>query len=192
MKLLVGISGGSGLIYGVRTLEVLRRLGVERHLIFSTAAKQTLVLETDYSVEDVEGLATKNYRFNDITAAPASGSFKTDGMVVVPCSMKTLAGIASGYSDNLLLRAAETTLKERRRLVLVPRETPLTSIHIENMLRVTQAGGIVVPATPGFYLRPRSVDDIVNHIVGKVLDLFGLEHGLYEPWTGPPKARRGK
>ena len=191
LVLLVGMSGGSGAVYGVRLLEVLKRLKVESHLIMSTAAKETLVLETDHKIGYVESLASRVYRFNDIAAAPASGTFLTQGMVLIPCSMKSLAGIACGYSDNLILRAAEVTLKERRPLVLVPRETPLTTIHIENMLRVAQAGAIVLPAMPGFYNRPRTVDDIVNQTVGKVLDVLRIEHDLYKPWQGPHKVRRG-
>lgn len=190
MVLLVGMSGGSGVVYGVRLLEVLKQLKVEAHLVVSTAAQETLVIETDYKVGYVESLASRVYRFNDIAAAPASGTFRTRGMVVIPCSMKTLAGIASGYSDNLLLRAAEVTLKERRPLVLVPRETPLTTIHMENMLRVAQAGAIVLPAMPGFYDRPKTIGDLVDHVVGKVLDVLGIEHGLYKQWTGPQRGRR--
>ena len=191
MVLLVGMSGGSGVVYGVRLLEVLKRLKVEAHLIISTAAKETLAIETDYKVGDVESLASRVYRFNDIAAAPASGTFLTQGMVVIPCSMKSLAGVASGYSDNLLLRAAEVTLKERRPLVLVPREAPLTTIHIENMLRVARAGAIVLPAMPGFYDRPRTIDDLLNQTVGKVLDVLSIRHDLYQQWTGPPRGRRG-
>ena len=176
--------------YGLRLLEVLKRLKVESHLIMSTAAKETLVIETDYKVGYVESLASHVYRFNDIAAPPASGTFVTRGMVIIPCSMKSLAGVASGYSDNLILRAAEVTLKERRPLVLVPRETPLTTIHIENMLRAAQAGAIVLPAMPGFYNRPRTVSDIVNQTVGKVLDVLNIEHDLYRPWTGPHNERR--
>ena len=190
MVLLVGMSGGSGMVYGVRLLEVLKRLKVETHLVISTAAKETLVLETDRKVSYVESLASHVYRFNDIAAAPASGTFRTRGMVVIPCSMKTLAGIASGYSDNLLLRAAEVTLKERRPLVLVPRETPLTTIHLGNMLRVAQAGAILLPAMPGFYNRPTTIDQLVDHVVGKVLDILSIEHDLYGEWTGPQKERR--
>lgn len=191
LVLLVGMSGGSGVVYGVRLLEVLKRSKVESHLIISTAAKETLVIETDYKVGYVESLASHVYKFNDIAAAPASGTFFTRGMVLIPCSMKSLAGIACGYSDNLILRAAEVTLKERRPLVLVPRETPLTTIHIENMLRVSQAGAIVLPAMPGFYNRPRTLDDLVNQTVGKVLDVLNVKHDLYKPWTGPRKERRG-
>ena len=177
------------MVYGVRLLEVLKRLRVESHLIMSTAAKETLVIETDYKVGYVESLASHVYKFNDIASSPASGTFVTQGMVLIPCSMKSLAGVACGYSDNLILRAPEVTLKERRPLVLVPRETPLTTIHIENMLRVARAGAVVLPAMPGFYNRPRTVDDLVNQTVGKVLDILNIEHNLYRPWTGPQGKR---
>lgn len=191
LVLIVGISGGSGIIYGVRFLEVLKRMKIEAHLIMSTAAKETLALETDYDLGYVESLASRVYRFNDIAAPPASGSFRTQGMVVIPCSMKSLAGVTTGYSDNLLLRAAEVTLKEKRPLVLVPRETPLTTIHMENMLKAGQAGAIIVPAMPGFYNRPETVSEIVDYIVGKVLDVLHIEHELYKRWTGPPAHKRG-
>jgi flavin prenyltransferase len=186
------MSGGSGVVYGVRLLEVLKQLKVEAHLIISTAAQETLVIETNYKVGYVESLASRVYRFNDIAAAPASGTFRTQGMIVIPCSMKTLAGIATGYSDNLLLRAAEVTLKERRPLVLVPRETPLTTIHLENMLRVARAGAILLPAMPGFYDRPKTIDELVDHVVGKVLDIMNIEHDLYKQWTGPPQKEGGR
>lgn len=190
MVLLVGMSGGSGSVYGVRLLEELKRLKVETHLIISSAARETLAIETDYKLGYVEALASRVHRFNDIAGAPASGTFRTQGMVVVPCSMKTLSGIASGYSDNLLLRAAEVTLKERRPLVLVPRETPLTTIHMENMLKVARAGAIVLPAMPGFYNSPTTIDELVGQIVGKVLDVLNIEHHLYEQWNGPRKQKR--
>jgi 4-hydroxy-3-polyprenylbenzoate decarboxylase len=178
------MSGGSGIIYGVRMLEVLHELGVETHLVMSPAAKETLVLETGYRVPQVESLATKVHPFNDIAATLSSGSYTTDGMVVIPCSMKTLAGVATGYSDNLLLRAADVTLKERRPLILVPRETPLSTIHIENMLRAANAGAIIAPAMPAFYDRPKEINQLVDHMVGKVLDLLKIEHKLYERWKG--------
>lgn len=168
----------------MRMMEALRELKVESHLVMSPSARETLVLETDKRVSDVESLATKVYAFNDIAAALSSGSFKIDGMVIIPCSMKTLAGVASGYSDNLMLRAADVTLKERRPLVLVPRETPLSTIHIENMLRAANAGAIIAPAMPAFYDRPRELGDVVNHMVGKVLDLFKIDHELFPRWSG--------
>jgi 4-hydroxy-3-polyprenylbenzoate decarboxylase len=191
LPLLVGISGGSGLVYGVRLLQVLKDKKVEAHLIMS-AAKETLVIETKYKVSYVESLASTVYRINDIAASPASGSFRTEGMVVIPCSMKTLAGIATGYADNLLLRAAEVTLKEKRPLVLVPRETPLTIIHLENMLRAARAGATILPAMPGFYNRPKTMEDMVDHVVGKALDMLRIDHDLYERWKGPQIRRRGR
>lgn len=184
------MSGGSGIIYGVRMLEVLHELGVESHLVMSPAARETLVLETNSRVPQVESLATKVYAFNDIAATLSSGSFRTDGMVIIPCSMKTLAGVATGYSDNLLLRAADVTLKERRPLILVPRETPLSMVHIENMLRAATAGAIIAPAMPAFYDRPKDIGDLVDHLVGKVLDLLKIEHKLYQRWAGPGGASR--
>jgi 4-hydroxy-3-polyprenylbenzoate decarboxylase len=183
-RLVVGITGASGVVYGVRSLEVLKDLGVETHLILSPSAKITIVAETKYSIESVEKLAARVYKFSDIAATISSGSYKTDGMIVIPCSMHTLGALASGVADNLLTRAAEVTMKERRSLIVVPRETPLTLIHLENMARLAQAGAVVVPAMPGFYFKPKTVEDLVDHIVGKVLDILGLEHSLYERWKG--------
>jgi polyprenyl P-hydroxybenzoate/phenylacrylic acid decarboxylase-like protein len=190
MRLVVAISGASGAIYGIRALQTLNRAGVETHLVLTDAALQTIRLETDYKKTDVERLATEVHRVDDVTSKIASGSFRTDGMLVIPCSMKTLAGIASGYSDNLLLRAADVTLKERRRLVLVVRETPLSLIHIENMATVTRAGAVVLPAMPAFYHKPKTVQALVDQVIGKALDLFGVEHRLYRRWG--QTARPGK
>ena len=187
MRLVVAISGASGAIHGVRALEALKGLGVETHLVLTDAALQTIRLETEYSRHDVEALATEVHPVADITSKIAGGSFHTDGMLVIPCSMKTLAGIASGYSDNLLLRAADVTLKERRRLVLVVRETPLSLIHIENMATVTRAGAVVLPAMPAFYHKPKTVQDLVDQVVGKTLDLLGVDHQLYRRWIGVEK-----
>jgi len=192
VRLVVGISGASGAIYGVRALQALRDLKVETHLVMTDAALETLRLETDFRKSDVVRLATEVYRQDDIASKIASGSFATGGMLVIPCSMKTLAGIASGYSDNLLLRAADVTVKERRRLVLVVRETPLSLIHIENMATVTRAGATVLPAMPAFYQRPKSVGALVDQVVGKALDILGIEQHLSERWNGPrnPGSRR--
>ncbi len=190
MRIVVGISGASGALYGIRALEALKEVGVETHLIVTAAAAETIHLETVRSIADVEGLAAQTYRIDDLTARVASGSFHTDGMVVIPCSMKTLGGIASGYADNLLLRAAEVTLKERRPLVLVARETPLNLIHLENMAALARAGAMILPAMPAFYHRPRTVDDLVDHVVGKVLDAFRIEHHLYQRWGGAPVSER--
>jgi 4-hydroxy-3-polyprenylbenzoate decarboxylase len=187
-RLVVGISGASGAIYGVRLLEVLQGVaGLETHLVMTQAARQTLVLETDFAVEQVEALATRHYRPADIAAAISSGSFKTAGMVVIPCSMKTLAGIAYSFSDNLLLRAADVTLKDRRPLVLVPRESPLHLGHLRTMTQVVEMGAILVPAMPAFYHRPQTLDDLINQTVNRVLDLLNIElpQDLFERWTGP-------
>jgi 4-hydroxy-3-polyprenylbenzoate decarboxylase len=188
MRLVVGISGASGAIYGVRLLEVLGQSGVETHLVATAAARETIRLETSYTVEQVEALATQVYAVEDVGAAIASGTFKTSGMVVVPCSIKSMSAIAYAYGDNLLVRAADVTLKERRRLVLVVRETPLHLGHLRAMVRLTEMGAIVAPPAPAFYHRPKTLDDIVDHIVGKVLDLFGIEHDLYDPWQGSKDA----
>ena len=189
-RLIVGISGASGVIYGIRLLEVLRDVDdVESHLVMSTAAAQTIGLETSYSAAEVEALADVVYRFRDIAAAIASGSYKTEGMVVMPCSMKTLAGIAHSYSDNLLLRAADVALKDRRKLVLVPRETPLHLGHLRLLVQVTEMNAIVAPPLPAFYHRPQTVDDIINQTVNRVLDLFGIElaEDLFQRWQGARK-----
>jgi len=185
VRLIVAISGASGAVYGIRALQVLHDLGVETHLVLTSAALETVRLETDHKRAEIESLATETHKVDDITSKLASGSFRTDGMLVIPCSMKTLAGIASGYSDNLLLRAADVTIKERRRLVLVVREAPLSLIHIENMVTVTRAGAVVLPAMPAFYNRPKTINDLVDQVVGKALDLLGVEHHLSRRWQGP-------
>ena len=184
MRLVVAISGASGAVYGVRALEALKTMGAETHLVMTDAALETLRLETDYSKKDVEKLASETHRIGDVTAKISSGSYRTDGMLVVPCSMKTLGGIASGYSDNLLLRAADVTLKERRPLVLVVRETPLSLIHLQNMVTVTKAGAIVLPAMPAFYSRPRTIDALIDQVVGKALDALGVSNKLSKRWEG--------
>lgn len=181
-RMIIGISGSSCPIIGIRLLEVLKRMKVETHLVMTEMAKEIIGYETSHSVKNVERLASKVYDNKDLFASIASGSFRTLGMVVAPCSMKTLRGIASGYSDNLLLRAADVCLKERRRLVLVARETPLSLIHIENMGKVTRAGAIVLPPVMTFYSKPKKIDDVVDHIVGKVLDSLGMENELYKRW----------
>lgn len=187
-RLVVGFSGASGVIYGIRLLEVLRDVeDIETHLVISGAARQTIALETNYAVDLVEALADVNYRFNDIAANISSGSFKTMGMVVIPCSMKTLSGIALSFSDNLLLRAADVTLKDYRRLVIVPRETPLHLGHLRLMTQVVEMGAILVPPMPAFYHRPRTLDDIINQTVNRVLDLLNIElpADLFDRWSGP-------
>jgi 4-hydroxy-3-polyprenylbenzoate decarboxylase len=182
MQIIVGISGASGAVYAIRFLESLKDLNIRTHLVVTAAGERTIELETGLTKNELIAMATHHYEVDDLTSAISSGSFPTDGMVVVPCSMKTLAGIASGYSSNLLLRAADVTLKERKPLVLVPRETPMNLVHLENMCRAARAGAIILPAMPGFYHKPKSIDDLVNHLVGKVLDVFHIEHRMYKRW----------
>ncbi len=187
-RLIVGISGASGTIYGIRLLEVLREVEeIETHLVMSNAAKRTMLLETDYSVDAVEALADRVYRMIDIAAAISSGSYKTVGMVVAPCSMKTLSGIVNSYADNLLLRAADVVLKDRRKLVLLPRETPLHLGHLRLLTQATAMGAIVMPPLPAFYHRPQTIQDLVDHTVNRVLDLLEieLENDLFARWEGP-------
>jgi flavin prenyltransferase len=183
-RIVVGLSGATGAIYGIRLLQALQpHADVETHLVISDPARETIRLETDWTIPQIEALATATYAIADLTAAISSGSFKTDGMVVVPCSMKTLSAIANSYNDNLLVRAADVTLKERRRLILVPRETPLHAGHLRLMLLATEMGAILVPPTPAFYNHPTTLDDIVNHTVGRLLDLLGIEtQGLLKRW----------
>ena len=188
-RLIIGISGASGVVYGVRMLEVLREVeGVETHLVMTPAAKKTIVLETDLGVSDVEALANEVHGFGDISASLSSGSYKTTGMVVIPCAMKTLSGIANSYSDNLLLRAADVALKDRRKLVLVVRETPLHLGHLRLMAQVTEMGAILMPPMPAFYHRPKTIDDLINQTVNRVLDVLDIELGkdLFARWEGPP------
>jgi 4-hydroxy-3-polyprenylbenzoate decarboxylase len=191
-RLTIGISGASGVIYGIRLLEILREVpDVETHLVMSNAANQTILLETDHSVKDVEALADELYRFTDIAASISSGSFKTAGMIIIPCTMKTLSGIAMSFSDNLLLRAADVTLKDRRPLILVIRETPLHLGHLRLMTQIAEIGGIIVPPVPAFYHRPQTIDDIINQTVNRTLDLLDIElpHDLFERWTGPEQRK---
>jgi len=185
MRLIVAITGSSGAIYGVRLLEALRAAPkVEIHLILSKGGKLTAALETGRKARDIEKLAHHVHSDQDLAASIASGSFKTAGMIVAPCSMKTLSGIANSYADNLVVRAADVVLKERRRLVLMPRETPLHAGHCRLLLRAAQIGAIIAPPIPAFYGKPQTVDDIVNHSVGRILDLFDIESGLVKRWRG--------
>jgi 4-hydroxy-3-polyprenylbenzoate decarboxylase len=185
-RIVLGISGASGAIYGVRLLEVLAATpGIETHLIVSKGAAATIAYETDRTVAGLAALADVVYQETDLAAAIASGSFLTDGMVVAPCSMRTLSSVANSANDNLITRAADVHLKERRRLVLMVRETPLHAGHLRLMAEATAAGAVLLPPVPGFYTRPRTIDDIVNHSVGKALDLLGVEHVLFQRWTGP-------
>lgn len=186
-RIVIGLTGASGIIYGIRLLQVLRELPeVEIHLVATRSAGITLRCENpDWELSAVQALAHVVHREGDIAACIASGSFPVESMVVVPCSMKSLSAIAHGYSDNLLTRAADVVLKERRKLILVPRETPLHAVHLKNMLSVTQMGGIILPPVPGFYHRPTSVAEIVDHTVGKVLDVLGFPQQLFPVWQGP-------
>lgn len=182
-RLIVGISGASGVIYGIRTLQVLKAVpDIETHLVLTAAAKRTILEETTWSVETVEALADVVHSHRDIGAAIASGSFQTMGMLVAPCSIKSLSGIVNSYSDNLLIRAADVCLKERRRLVLMVRETPLHLGHLELMANAARYGALVVPPVPAFYNKPSSLEDIVDHSVGKALDLFEIGHHLFKRW----------
>ena len=189
MKLIVGISGATGAIYGIRLLEVLNKTPeVETHLVITEPAKQTIAEETGWSASQVESLASYVYDNQDIGAAISSGSFDTEGMVVCPCSIKTMSSIAMSYNNNLLVRAADVTLKERRRLVLVVRETPLHSGHLRSMAELSDRGAIILPPMPAFYHHPESIDDIINQTIGKVLDQFKIEHYLFDRWKGLRKA----
>ncbi len=182
-EIIIGISGASGVQYGVRLLETLREIkGFETHLIVSESAKKLIRIETELSISRVEKLADHVYADDDFTAPIASGSHRTRGMVIAPCSMKTLASIAIGMSDTLISRAADVCLKEKRPLVLMLRETPLNLIHIENMERAIKAGASILPACPAFYTKPESLDDIFNFMAGRALDLIGIEHNLYKRW----------
>lgn len=185
-QLVVAISGASGAIYGVRLLKALKQTKVKVHLTISPAAEINLKLETGLTANDLTKLAEHTYPANDLSAPISSGSYPIDGMVIVPCSTKTLAAIANGFSDNLITRAADVTLKERRTLILVPRETPLNQIHLKNMLTLAEVGAIILPASPGFYHNPKTVDELVDHIVGKIMDTLHIEHDLYKRWTGLP------
>src|SRR5262245_3342942 len=182
-RLVIAVSGASGVLYGIRLLEVLgSQQQVETHLILTKPAERTVLEETNDRIEDIKALATVVHAPSDIGASIASGSFQTIGMVVIPCSIRSLSAIAYGQADNLLTRAADVTLKERRRLVLVVRETPLHRGHLKSMLEVTEAGAIVMPPMPAFYGRPKTIEDLVLHTVGRVLDLFGLDHDLCQRW----------
>lgn len=185
-RLIIGISGASGIIYGLTLLQILKNLGdtkrPELHLVMSRSAEITLAYETKMKIKEVHQLADVVHANKDISASIASGSFKTDGMIIAPCSMKTLAEIASGVTNNLISRAADVTLKERRRLVCLTRETPLHIGHIKNMLALSEMGGIVAPPVPAFYAQPETIDDIVEHTAGRILDLFDIEVGLVKRW----------
>ena len=186
--MIVGITGASGAIYGVRLLEVLSSIkDVETHLIVSEAAEAIIEYETGRSLKDVKELATFSYDIRDMGAQIASGSFKTDGMIVAPCTVKTMSAIANSYSENLLIRVGDVTIKERRQLLLLVRETPLHIGHLRNMEKLCEMGAIIMPPVPAFYYKPQTIQDIVDHTVGKILDLFGIEHTLFQRWSGMAK-----
>ncbi len=181
-RLIVGIAGASGVIYGIRMLEVLKTRGIETHLIISEAGKLNIRIETDYDVDEVLAMADFTYTNNDIAASVASGSFLTMGMVVAPCTVKTLSGIANSYNENLLIRAADVQLKEKRKLALMFRETPLHIGHLRLLTQAAEMGAHIIPPVPAFYHHPKTIDDIINQSVGKVLDCMGIEHDLFKRW----------
>ena len=181
-RLIVGISGASGAIYGVRFLEVASKLPLEIHLIISESAKKNLEIETDYTAKDLEAMAARVYDPNDLGAPVSSGSFLTLGMVIIPCSIKTLSGVANSFNNNLLIRAADISLKERRKTVLVVRETPLHLGHLRLMEHATEMGAVIFPPVPAFYHKPKTLENIIDHTVGKILDQFGIQHHLFKRW----------
>lgn len=180
--IIVGITGASGVVYGIRLLEALKELNIETGLIISDAGKTVIQYEDEKTVEEVIALADTYYEFHDLTASINSGSFQFDGLVIVPCSMKSLSSIANGYSDNTLTRVADVALKEHRKTVIVPRETPLRTVHIENMLRLSKEGAIILPAMPAFYSESETINNQVNFIVGKILDSLKIENDIYKRW----------
>lgn len=183
-RLIVGITGATGIVYGIRLLEVLRACDIETHLVMTRAAARTLALETDRSADELRALADVTWPVGDIGAVIASGSFRTMGMIVAPCSVRSMSTIAAGTTDNLLSRAADVVLKERRPLVLLVRETPLHAGHLETMLKLARIGAVVMPPVPAFYTRPQTIDDIVDHTVGRALDVFDIDVGLVRRWDG--------
>lgn len=190
MRIIVGISGASGVILGVNLVRALAQLGCETHLVMTEGARRTFQYETDITLDYVISQATHFHTINNLAAPIASGSFKTDGMVIIPCSMKTLSGIVTGYSDNLLLRAADVCLKEKRKVVLVPRESPLNSIHLHNMSLAAQHGCIILPPMLTFYNNPSTIEHMINHLVGKVMMMFDLSFQGFVPWEGAKEVAR--
>ncbi len=182
MRLIVGITGSTGVIYGIRLLEVLKKLNVETHLVMSNWGSKCVDMETDHTIDYVKSLATSISDERNMASSVSSGTHKVDGMIVAPCSMKTLSAIANGYDDTLVARAAGVTIKENRKLILMVRETPFSAIHLENMLKLSRIGVVILPPVTEFYTKPKSIDDIINHGVGKCLDQFDLEHNLYPRW----------
>ncbi|MDP9210728.1 MAG: UbiX family flavin prenyltransferase [Thermoproteota archaeon] len=181
-KIVIGFSGASGIIYGIRLLEILHSINIQTYLIISEWAKKNIEIETDKTLEYVKSLSSVNYDNFRLDASVSSGSFLHDGMVIVPCSMKSLSSIANGYDDTLISRAESVTLKESRKLIIVPRETPLSRIHLENMVKLQEAGAIILPAMPGFYHKPSTIEEIIDHLVGKILDQLNIKHDLFKRW----------
>ena len=182
-RVIIAISGATGVIYAIKLLEALRNnKSLETHMLISPWAERIIQSETNYSVKQVKDYASCSYEINDFTAPIASGSFKTDGMVVVPCSMKTLSAIAHGYADNLMTRSADVVIKEKRKLILVPRETPFSIIHLENMVKLARLGIVILPPIPAFYYHPKSLNEIFDHLTSKILDHLGIENHLYQRW----------
>lgn len=188
MKLIVAITGASGVIYGKRLLEELNKNNVETHLVISEAAKKIIKLELKTSVNSIEKLASHVHDIDDWSSPIVSGSYKTDGMIIVPCSMKTLAGVANGFAENAVLRAADVMIKEKRRLIVVPRETPVSNIHLKNMLELSEQGVNILPAMPAFYHKPENIDEMVDFVVGRILDVLGIDHRLYKRWSETKKS----
>ena len=182
LKLIIGITGSTGVIYGIRMLEVLKKSNIETHLIMSEWAEKCILMETKYSLDYVKSIASSISDEKNMASSVSSGTHRVDGMIVAPCSMKTLAAIANGYDDTLIARAAGVTIKESRKLILMVRETPLSAIHLENMLKLSRLGIVILPPVTEFYTKPKSIEDIVNHGVGKCLDQFNIEHDLYPRW----------
>jgi 4-hydroxy-3-polyprenylbenzoate decarboxylase len=187
VRLIIAITGASGVIYGKRLLETLCNKNVDVHLVISQAAEKIIAHELDITKKSLEKLADHVYAVDDWSSPIVSGSFKTDGMVIAPCSMKTIAGIANGFAENVILRAADVTLKEKRKLVLVPRETPLNTIHLRNMLELANQGVVIVPAMPAYYHKPQNIEALVDFVVGRILDVLGIEHNLYQRWQDNQK-----
>lgn len=190
-EIVLGITGASGAVYGLRMLQILKELGISTHLVITKWGAKTIELETGWGIDRVKELAHRSYEEDDLTAPIASGSYKTDGMVILPCSMKTLSAIAHGFSHNLITRAADVMLKEKRKLIIAPRETPLSLVHLENMLCVAKAGAIIMPPNPAFYFQPETIPEIIQEFAGRVLDLLGCEHDYSRRWgiekpEGPP------
>lgn len=184
-RLIVGISGATGAIYGVRLLEVLSKLDVETHLVITEAAEKTILTETSWKIEQVKSLAHTTYGIKEVGGNIASGSFQSEGMVIIPCSIKSLSAVANSFNVNLLIRAADVSLKEKRKLVMVVRETPLHKGHLELMTKCADLGAVILPPIPAFYFFPKTIDDLINHTVGKVLDIFGIKYRLFERWGSP-------